>query len=60
MYGNMKTPIGKLNRKMELAISALLQKPNLQAAAEVTGIHVQTLKGWLKIRRLQGVPRRPP
>jgi len=39
----------KLTRKMQQAISALLEKPNVKAAAEMVGVNEATLYRWQKL-----------
>ena len=40
---------GKLNRKMEGAITALLSHRSIEDGAKATGIGTQTLLRWMKI-----------
>src|SRR5450755_4494694 len=49
----MKPPRGKLGRKKEEAIAALLTQRNIEEAAKVAGIGANTLLRWLKVPEFQ-------
>ncbi|HTQ54510.1 MAG TPA: hypothetical protein VMI94_08635 [Bryobacteraceae bacterium] len=49
----MKGHGAKFNRKKEAAITGLLTTRNHEEAARVAGIHVKTLKRWLRLPEFQ-------